>query len=106
MRSRIAELEMQLMTIAAPPTNINELEHGSDLYIMPYELKIDDKGTKKEIELEATWDEIFSYCGAALVGECTDAELSNKIQLLYWHAVPDEIVKYNSFNDIVVRHID
>ncbi len=107
MRSRIVELEMQVISnVDAPPANIDQLGHGSDTYNIPCKLKIDKQKAKEEISLKVSWDNIFSYCGTALTGECTEEDLVQKVQLIYWHSVPPDMQKYNSFTDIIIRYVD
>lgn len=103
MRRRIAELELEnLSNKNLPPSNFEKLKNGKDTYRVVRDLKIDSKGNIKDIDLEPTWDTLFSYCGAALYGECTSEELKQKTQLAYWHSVPKEYVKFNKFTDIII----
>jgi len=106
MRARIAELEIQsLMATDTAPSNFDELQGGDTVYSMTYKLKIDDNDTEEEVPVKVTWDKLFSYCGAALSGECTSKELNIKIRLAYWHGVPQEYRDFNSFDDINLLYV-
>lgn len=106
MRVKITELEIQAMTlIDAPPENIDELSHGNNTYSIFLNLKKDTEGNKGKVAIKASWDRIFSYCGAALVGECTDEQLLEKLRLVYWHSTSADTQKYNNFDDILVPYI-
>lgn len=99
MRAKIAELEYAALSSKdTPPPNFEELLGGDDKYRLCYDLKCDDEGAVKEYILEVSWDRLFSYCGAALSGECTSQELREKMKLAYWHSIPKGIEKYNSFS--------
>lgn len=106
MRARVAELEMQvLVSNDGPPQNIEELMHGDDVYGISISLKKEADGNREKITVEASWDKIFSYCGAALVGECTSEELLDKVHLAFWHSVPDDIQDYNSHEDVIIPYV-
>lgn len=103
MRRRIAELELEnISNKNLPPSNFEQLKNGNDIYPVVQNLIIDSKENIKDIALKPTWDTLFSYCGAVLYGECTSEELKQKIHLAYWHSVPQEYVKFNSFAKIII----
>ena len=98
MRARIAELEYESLSKKdGPPPNFEELQSGSDIYSLKYSFKTDNKTGVREVSLGVSWDKLFSYCGAALSGECTSQELREKMKLAFWHAVPKGILKFNSY---------
>ena len=98
MRARIAELEIQsLMATDIAPSNFDELQGGDNIYNMTMTINIDSEGKKEKVKIGISWDNLFSYCGAALSGECTSEELRYKIKLAYYHNIPDE---YYDFNDL------
>jgi len=106
MRTRIVELEYEALSSKdTPPPNFNELEGGTDMYSYPNTLYIDDQKNTDEVMLEVTWDKLFSYCGAALSGECTSQELREKIRLAFYHSLPDEIAQLNSFDRISLLYV-
>lgn len=106
LRAKVAELEYDALAHKdAPPPNYEELAGGKDVVKIVTSLIVDEAGTIEDIVLEVTWDRLFSYCGAALSGECTTDELNDKIRLCMWHAVPNELEKLNSFSGIVLRHV-
>lgn len=101
MRARIAELEFDaLINKDSAPENIDDLSGGEELYYIPQELYVNDKGKLEKLTLGVSWDKIFSYCGPDLIGECTSSKLREKMKLAYWHAVPEDIRSYNSFEGI------
>ena len=105
MRSRIIELELNTLTRNdAPPQDFDELVGGDDQYSLVYKLCVDEDNNTKKITLSVTWDKIFSYCGAALSGECTTEELREKIRLAYYHAIPDEYLELNGFERIILYY--
>ncbi|MFQ2270852.1 DUF4062 domain-containing protein [Aeromonas enteropelogenes] len=106
MRARIAELEFEsLVSKDIPPPNFDEFKGGSDKYIVNYDLYTDQERQRKEFKLEVTWDRIFSYCGAALSGECTSQELADKMKLAFWHAIPHGMEKYNSYDNFPLYYV-
>ncbi|PCI02548.1 MAG: hypothetical protein COB81_05165 [Flavobacteriaceae bacterium] len=102
LRSKILELENEKKSInIEPPEGTKRLAQGPETYSQPCSLN--DKNQKnKDIALEASWDKIFSYSGSAMIGECTEEEFRDKIQLVYWHSVPAKYKKQNSHDDIVI----
>lgn len=105
LRSRIAELELSnISRDDLPPEDFNELRGGEDTLPIGWKLNIDDKGTKKEVSVPASWNQIFSYCGAALSGECTTEELREKIRLAYYHSIPENYSEFNQYSDIFMYH--
>ncbi len=105
MRIRLAAYEAkELSNRDTPPPGSETYEQGSDTYTISISLKI-DTDNEKEIHLSPTWDKLFSYCGSALTNECNNEELNEKIQLAFWHSVPNEYNKFNSFKGVVVPDV-
>jgi len=106
MRARLAELQIQTLTSGdAPPANSENLRQGQDTLVIPNSLKVDAQGKLKSVDLEVTWDDIFSYGGSSLVGECDDKQLMDRVRLAYWHSVPSNFGKHNSYEDIVIPYV-
>ncbi|MCJ8318736.1 MAG: DUF4062 domain-containing protein [Colwellia sp.] len=106
MRSKLAELELiNLKGINNPPVGSKKFSQGKSLYTIHVDLKHSAKGALKSTALPQTWDEIFSYCGSILNGECTDKELISQIKLCFWHAVPDKIEKFNSYPELSIPQV-
>lgn len=106
LRARVAELEYEALTTKdSPPPDFDDLVGGGDKFKLSYQLFIDDKNNKEEILLSVSWDKLFSYCGAALSGECTTEELGEKMKLAFWHAVPIKIEKFNSYNTFPLYYV-
>ena len=106
LRARVAELECEsLVRTDAPPSNFDELKGGQDVIQLTYHLKVDAAGKKEDVSISMTWDNMFSYCGAELSGECTSEQLSEKMQLCIYHAAPREIRDLNSLSDFVVFYV-
>ena len=98
LRTRLAELELQVLSgSSAAPENIDQLEGGKDELTMSQELVVDEEENTENVFLQVTWDRLFSYCGPKLAGECTSNELFEKVDLAFWHAVPDQYLAFNSF---------
>lgn len=105
LRARIQELESEKTLLnTEPPEDAKRLAQGEETYTQPCRLKNKD-GKDKEIKLKASWDDIFSYVGSAMIGECTEEEFEKKVQLVYWHSVPEEYKEYNSFEDVVIYYV-
>lgn len=105
LRARVVELEAEAADISALPANLDELEHGRDLYgVLTTRLKGQD-GKTQEVVLKASWDTIFSYCGPSLSGECSGEELLKKVQLVYFHATPEDLQKRNNLSDVVIPYV-
>lgn len=106
LRAKVAELEIQaLITSDTPPPDIENLSQGNDRYYAHLELHANSDDKTKPVAISLSWDKIFSYCGSSLVGECDDAELLRKIQLAFWHSVPDEYEKFNSNANIIIPYV-
>ncbi|CAL2062074.1 DUF4062 domain-containing protein [Tenacibaculum sp. 190524A05c] len=106
LRTRIQELENEKEQLTdSPPEDSKFYAQGSETFSQPCRLWDSQKEEEIELELKATWDQIFAYAGTAMIGECTEAEFRDKIKLVYWHAVPDEISKSNSSDDIIIYHV-
>lgn len=107
MRVHIAELELEVASFKDPkPANYEELEKGDDIYSFASDLfKDKTKKNKVSVDLEVSWDTLFSYCGTALSGECSTEELGEKIHLAYYHATPEEYKELTSYDDIVVPYV-
>lgn len=107
MRINIAELKMELITTKNPkPANYDQLEKGDDLYSLPCDLYTDKTRSKTDlIDIEVSWDDLFSYCGTALSGECTTTELAEKMKLAYFHNVPYDVKEFTQYDDIILLDI-
>ena len=107
MRSKISELEMEVLIYKDPkPENYDELSSGDDTFSFSFHLYTDKTRKKREYtSVKVTWDKLFSYCGTALYGECTSEELSDKIKLAYFHAVPKELSGFAKFDDLILTYV-
>lgn len=106
MRTRIVELEYEALTKKdVPPPNYEEFVGGQDSFATSVDLKINAKEDHEETVLRTTWDHLFSYCGPALIGECTSEEFKEKVQLCFWHLVPDKLTESNSYRNVIIRHV-
>ncbi|MFM5339009.1 DUF4062 domain-containing protein [Aeromonas enteropelogenes] len=106
LRARVAELEYEALTTKdTPPPDFDDLVGGGDELKLKYELFIDDKRNTDEFILSVSWDKLFSYCGAALSGECTTEELREKMKLTFWHAVPKKIERFNNYNNFTFYYV-
>ena len=86
------------------PEDTDDLAKGDETYIQPAKIK-DDTGAEKEINIEASWDKIFSYVGSAMIGECSESIFRDKIQLAYYHSLPEGFGKNVKYDDIVIYHV-
>ena len=106
MRARIAELEYDaLVNKDAPPPNYEELSGGEDDFSPIFEINVDEIGTTEKVQFSVTWDKLFSYCGAALAGECASEELREKMKLCFFHSIPRKYEEFNGYNDITVYYV-
>ncbi|GEK46859.1 hypothetical protein HPA02_11420 [Bisbaumannia pacifica] len=106
LRARVAELEMEaLVSHSYMPENVEGLEGGNDKYPIPAKIITDGEGNSETIMLEVSWDKIFAYCGPALSGECTSKELNEKIELAYFHAIPQDVLDFNSRRNITIPYV-
>lgn len=104
LRNRIQELELESIIGLNPPEDISLYSQGQEIYSQPADYN-DENKVKQKIQLEATWDKLFSYAGSAMVGECTESEFKEKIQLAYYHSVPSKLKKFFKYEDIVIYHV-
>ena len=102
LRNKIQLLENEKDAILdQPPKEAEFLAKGIETISQPSKLTT-SKDKIEEIELEVSWDIIFSYAGSAMIGECTEQEFLNKVQLVFWHSVPTKIRNKNEYGDIVI----
>lgn len=106
LRSKVSQYEIEklLGSNLAPPGS-EQLAQGSDPVKWEANLLIDDKGARKRTLLKTTWDEIFSYCGPSMMGECTDAELFERVKLAYYHKIPEELRKFNPRANLILPYV-
>lgn len=104
LRARIQELELENRIEINPPDDISRYAKGSEVYSQPVSY-FDENKVKKEVDLEASWDKLFSYAGSAMVGECAETEFNEKIQLAYYHSIPSKLKKHIKYEDIVIYHV-
>ena len=107
MRAKLAKLEIEAITGKnTPPPEAEMFEQGSSTFPCELHLKVSENSDKEEVIASPSWDKIFSYCGSSLSGECDDNELERKIQLAYWHSVPNEFMEFNSCHaDVVIPYV-
>jgi hypothetical protein len=95
--------------------------HGKPGEIPVSKSEASDKGRKrlaefiKKIEanhhrflegnVKVSWDTILRYVGPALINECTDDQLSHKLQLCFFHAAQSTFGSEVQHGSIVVRHV-
>lgn len=102
LRNKIQELEKaSIDAMFQPPEIAQGLAQGEEKCLQKCILKNED-GERKTVFLEASWDKIFSYVGSSMAGECTEQEFKEKVQLVYWHAIPKEFEKNSSYRDIII----
>lgn len=104
LKARVAQLEADLL-VSSNKISIktpDDLADGSDSYVRKICFKSEDN--KKNIfeRIEVTWDEILSYVGPALLGECTQEELNEKIKFCYFHAING----HENWKDIDYTYVD
>ena len=104
LRARIQELEMENIIGTNPPDDISSYAQGDETFTQPIEYS-DENKAKKTLNLEASWDKLFSYAGSAMVGECSEADFEEKIKLAYYHSVPAKYKKLVKYDDIVIYHV-
>ncbi len=106
MRARIAELELESIARKdTPPPNFDELKGGADELVLSYDLNVAANKRKGIVKITVTWDKLFSYCGAALSGECTSQELADKMKLCLYHAIPKKYAKFNTFESMPLYYV-
>jgi len=105
LRSKIFQLENEKLSIKdSAPKNAEDLAQGDELYSYMNRFKIDNE--YKKIKVQASWDELFSYSGSEMIGECSELEFENKLRLAFWHSVINELKKTNnSYEEIVIPHV-
>lgn len=88
LRARLAEMTAASATANAnfPLVHPDELASGTELFNLSPAIRTEDRKDYKFEKVEVTWDSILRYVGPALVNECTEIELSEKIQLCAYHS--------------------
>src|SRR5207248_2919145 len=91
LRAQIAELEAAnaLARLEEPPPGTENLAQGTDKLRHSFTLRTAD-GPPEDLPLEVTWDEILGYVGPSLLGECDESTFESKIQLLFYHKLPEK----------------
>jgi hypothetical protein len=105
LRTRIQELEYEKLNMSNnSPDDIEDLSQGEDMYVQPAVLT-NESGVKEKIDLEVSWDRIFSYVGSAMIGECKETEFREKVHLVYYHALPENHKAKTIFEDIIIYDV-
>ncbi|MDQ8023858.1 MAG: DUF4062 domain-containing protein [Moraxellaceae bacterium] len=106
LRAKLAQFELEaVLTVAAPPRDIETLAQGEDLVGVTVKLKHDSSSTRKETKLTCTWDQLLSYFGPTMLSECTDEEMMERVKLAYYHAIPPEILSHNPLSGLVLPYV-
>lgn len=104
LRAKIQELELEKVVSYSAPEGVENLSQGEDTYAQEATLKTED-GQSKLVILKASWNKLFRYAGSSMIAECTENEFREKIELAYFHSVPEEFIKSTHYNDIVVYDV-
>ncbi len=104
LRGRILELESEKQISISAPENIEHLSKGDETYSQQAKLK-NDEGIINTVNLIASWDKLIKYAGSAMVGECSETEFRDKIQLAYYHSLPIGFGKNVTFDDVIIYHV-
>ena len=104
LRAKISELESEKNNSISAPEEIAKLAQGEETYPQKADLK-NNEGLNKTVFLQASWDKLFKYAGSAMIGECTENDFRDKIQLAYYHSLPEGFGKNVNFDDIVIYHV-
>lgn len=106
LRRRITQLEYEAITCKdTPPPGIELLEQGHDAFPINFNLKKTATGKEELMPISITWDELFSYAGSALIGECTEKEFEKKLKLAYWHQLSEDMTCHNQFDNIIIPYV-
>jgi hypothetical protein len=105
LRSKVVALEAEVAQNSSfLLEDVSSLAQGEDkVFLQPTIL--DENKKKAETRISATWDQLFSYVGASMTGECTDEEMMKKIQLAFYHQLSPELAKHNDLSSIVVPYV-
>lgn len=104
LRVRVQELELEKQVTSNPPEDVASFAQGQEIYSQEAKLK-NDEGVVKTVDLLASWDKLFKYAGSAMIGECSETEFRDKIQLAYYHSLPKSFGKKVTYDDIVIYHV-
>jgi hypothetical protein len=103
MRRQIAQLKYEALAIKEdPPPDTDDLEQGVDLMYLVPSMKKSKGGNSEDVDISSTWDNLFSYAGSALIGECDENEFEEKIRLAFWHQTPNNIREFNEFRKSII----
>lgn len=106
LRAKLAQYELDaVLGNASAPVGAANLAQGKDRVELEVRLISEEKGTPKPTTLSVTWDGLFAYAGSSALNECTDEELMEKVQLAYFHAIDQNIRKFNSFDSIILPYV-
>lgn len=106
LREKISKYEMEkAIGVVNTITKTEELSQGDDIVELYTQIYIDASKVKKDKTLVTTWNTLLSYFGPSMGNECTDDEMLKKIKLAYFHAIPNDIRKLNSFDHIILPYV-
>lgn len=106
LRNKIDTLEKEKkISLETALVEHSELAQGDDVIPMKFSLRKSKNTELSETIIELSWDTIFSYVGTVMLGECTEKEFLEKIQLVCWHSLDSEIVDCNNYSQIRLRHV-
>lgn len=105
LRTKLAQLELDAVRVGATPEETAQLAQGEDPVDLWLDLKQDAEGTKKKTKLTTTWDTLLSYFGPSMLNECTDEEMTARIKLAFYHAVPKHLLPLNPNSTLVLPYV-
>ncbi len=91
LKARVLQLEAELVVASAKKSSdpAPDLARGGDVYNAMISF-IPARGADYLTEtVPVTWDKILGYVGPSLLGECTDDEFLERLQLCFFHAITD-----------------
>jgi len=107
LRAKVAELEAELSKrdVEYHPSTPQDVAGGSDLYEchMAYSTATE---SNKWTAIKIAWDTLLRYVGPALLSECTEEQLIEKIKLCFFHAIQSETGDESViWSTVVVPHV-
>jgi len=104
LRAKVSQLEADLVVAGTkstmePPA---DLARGSDSYSRSISFKLPGKKNYLCEPIDVTWDNILTYVGPSLLGECTEDEFQEKLNLCFFHAISDNESWEDVLHDSIV----
>lgn len=89
LKARVSQLEAEIV-LAGSSKNAEpaaDLARGGDTYSPNISFMLENDTKYRTEKIQVTWDYILGYVGPTLLGECTEGDFLEKLNLCFYHAI-------------------